>query len=150
MIGDILLPVSYDWFVLISRIALAAILLLFLWRVMIVISRDSLRFAPSATSHSLILLDELDRPLRGFRLSRRRPVTIGRDAANDIVLGDRSVSGHHAVVRLIGSEWVISDLDSRNGTLVNGDAIAAESSILPNDVVQFGAVRLRLVTDESR
>lgn len=150
MIADIQLPVSYDWFVLVSRIALAAILLLFLWRVMITISRDSLRFAPASTSQSLVMLDEHNRELRGFRLSRRRPVTIGRDSSNDIVLNDRSVSGNHAVMRLIGTQWIIADLDSRNGTYVNGEQMGGESGITPNDIVQFGAVRMRLVTDETR
>lgn len=148
--ADILLPISYDWFLLASRILLTTLLLLFLWRVVVIVGRDSLRSPGVGSSFSLVLLDQSDQPMRGFRLSRRRPVTIGRDSANDIVLTDRSVSGNHAVLRLVGSEWVIADLQSRNGTYLNGELVSPESGIVPGDVVQFGAIRLQFVSDETR
>jgi hypothetical protein len=149
VIADIALPISYDWFLLGTRVLIAAILLGFLWRVLIVVGRESLLGSPAGGQLSLALLDEFDQPVRGFRLSRRKPMTIGRDTSNDIVLADRSVSGHHAVVRYMNGEWVLADLDSRNGTYVNGAAIATETSILEHDVVQFGAVRLQMLTHES-
>jgi hypothetical protein len=147
---DIALPISYDWFLLGSRVLLASLIMLFLWRVVVIVSRESLRTAAPAGTWSLILLDELDRPLRGFRISRRRPVTVGRDAANDVVLTDRSVSGSHAILRFVGNQWIVADLESRNGTFLNGEQVIPESGIIPGDVVQFGAVRLQLVTDETR
>ena len=150
MIADIALPIPYDWFLLGSRLVIAAILLVFLWRVMIVVGRDALMLGAAGGQVSLALLDDADRPVRGFRLSRRKPMTIGRDASNDIVLTDRSVSGHHAVIRMMQGEWVLADLESRNGTYVNGAAIATETSISEQDVVQFGAVRLQLVSHESQ
>jgi pSer/pThr/pTyr-binding forkhead associated (FHA) protein len=149
VLADIALPVSYDWFLLGTRVLIALILLGFLWRVMIIVGRESLLTSPSVPQVSLALLDDSDQPVRGFRLSRRKPLTIGREASNDIVLTDRSVSGHHAVIRLMQGEWVLVDLDSRNGTYVNGSAIAAETSISENDIVQFGAVRLQMVPNES-
>lgn len=150
MIADIALPIPYDWFLLGSRLVIAAILLVFLWRVMIVVGRDALMVGAAGSQVSLALLDDADRPVRGFRLSRRKPMTIGRDASNDIVLTDRSVSGHHAVIRMMQGEWVLADLESRNGTYVNGAAVATETSISEQDVVQFGAVRLQLVSHESQ
>jgi pSer/pThr/pTyr-binding forkhead associated (FHA) protein len=149
VLADIALPVSYDWFLLGTRVLIALILLGFLWRVMIIVGRESLLTSPSVPQVSLALLDDSDQPVRGFRLSRRKPLTIGREASNDIVLTDRSVSGHHAVIRLMQGEWVLVDLDSRNGTYVNGSVIAAETSISENDIVQFGAVRLQMVPNES-
>ena len=149
MIADIALPIPYDWFLLATRVLIAAILLGFLWRVLIVVGREALLGSPAGGQLSLALLDEADQPVRGFRLSRRKPMTIGRDPSNDIVLADRSVSGHHAVIRYMNGEWVLADLDSRNGTYVNGAAIATETSILEHDVVQFGAVRLQMLTHES-
>jgi pSer/pThr/pTyr-binding forkhead associated (FHA) protein len=148
--GDISLPLPYDWFLLASRILLALILLGFLWRVMIIVARDSLQSSSTVGQFALALLGADDRPLQGFRLSRRRPLTIGRDSSNDIVLTDRSVSAHHAVVRFVQGEWVIADLDSRNGTWINGQAVVAETSISQSDVVQFGAGRLRLLAQESQ
>lgn len=150
MIGDLLLPISYDWFLLGTRVVMAGLLMLFLWRVVVVVSRESLRTPSSSVAFSLLLLDEAGQPLRGFRLSRRRPVTVGRDTSNDVVLADRSVSGYHAVVRSVQGEWIVADLDSRNGTFLNGEQVRLESSIATGDVVQFGAVRLQLVSDETR
>ena len=150
MNGDLSLPIPYDWFLLSTRILLALILLGFLWRVIIIVARDSLQSTFAAGQFALALLGEDDRPVQGFRLSRRRPMTIGRDASNDIVLTDRSVSAHHAVVRFLQGEWVLADLNSRNGTWINGQAVVAETSISQSDVVQFGAVRLRLLVQESQ
>lgn len=147
--SDIVLPVPYDWFLLGTRVVIVLILLGFLWRVMIVVARDAMSVSPALSQASLAVLDYADKPVRGFRLSRRKPLTIGRDSSNDIVLTDPSVSGHHAVIRLVRGEWVLADLNSRNGTYVNGSAIATETGISELDIVQFGAVRLQLILDES-
>ena len=149
MLADVALPISYDWFLLGTRLVIAAILLGFLWRIMIIVGRDALLTAPTGSQVSLALLNESGNAVRGFRLSRRKPMTIGRDTSNDIVLTDRSVSSHHAVIRHMQGEWVLADLESRNGTYVNGSAIATDTSISERDVVQFGAVRLQMVTSES-
>ena len=52
-----------------------------------------------------------------------RPVTLGRDLSNRVVLLDDAVSGHHAVVELSSAGPAIRDLGSTNGTTVNGEAI---------------------------
>lgn len=147
-VGDITLPISYDWFLLLTRLTFAGLFVAFLWRVLVAISRESLAVAPAGHA-SLNLLDESNRVVGSFRLSRRRPSTIGRDPTNDIVLADRSVSGHHAVIQRLDAEWVLTDLQSRNGTVVNGDLLSGDSSITAGDVVQFGAVRAQLALDES-
>jgi pSer/pThr/pTyr-binding forkhead associated (FHA) protein len=146
--GDITLPISYDWFLLISRLLFAGIFVAFLWRVLAAISRESLSAAPAGYA-TLNLLDDSGRVVGSFRLSRRRPSTIGRDPANDIVLTDRSVSGHHAVIQRYEHEWVLTDLESRNGTLVNGEVLTGETGIAAGDVVQFGAIRAQFAFDES-
>ena len=146
--GDITLPISYEWFLLISRLLFAGLFVAFLWRVMATISRESLAMAPAGHA-ALNLIDDSGRVVGSFRLSRRRPATVGRDPSNDIVLTDRSVSGHHAVIRRYEAEWVLADLESRNGTLVNGAPVSGEMGITAGDVVQFGAVRAQLAIDES-
>lgn len=147
-VGDITLPISYEWFLLLSRLLFAGLFIAFLWRVMATISRESLAPAPT-TSAALELLDETGRVIGSFRLARRRPTTIGRDPTNDIVLTDRSVSGHHAVIQRYDSDWVLADLGSRNGTFVNGAPLAGEAGVTAGDVVQFGAVRAQVALDES-
>jgi len=62
--------------------------------------------------------------------SKRRPYPLAKDALSigrldscDVVLSDAGVSRRHAEVRREGDEWVIVDLDSTNGTAVNGRTV---------------------------
>ncbi len=71
-------------------------------------------------------------------------VTLGREAINRLVLDDRSVSRRHCVVRREGKSFKIVDLDSRNGTFVNGKRITGRHPIANGDVVQFGDMGLRV------
>lgn len=77
-------------------------------------------------------------------LSPGTPITVGRDAASDIVLASPVVSKHHAVIRYAGGECVVEDLESANGTLVNGQPIAV-SVVHVGDRVQIGDFSLEVV-----
>ena len=49
--------------------------------------------------------------------------TLGRRPYNDIVIDNLAVSGEHAVLQMTGSDVVLEDLNSTNGTYVNGKAV---------------------------
>lgn len=67
----------------------------------------------------------------------------GRLGSLEIALDDSSVSRRHAEVRSGEDGWYVRDLESTNGTYVNGVRIGtAEQSIRPRDIVQFGKVAL--------
>ena len=69
-------------------------------------------------------------------------VTIGRHPMNDFrfdINNDPDVSSRHAEVRIVGSVVTLRDLDSTNGTFVNGKRIAREHQLSEGDVVAFGA-----------
>jgi len=83
--------------------------------------------------------------VRDYVLAQDR-VSLGRSSANDIVLNEPVVSGEHAVVQLAG-EATITDLDSTNGTYLNGQLIK-KSPLRHNDVISIGSHQLRYV-DES-
>ncbi|HSW12247.1 MAG TPA: FHA domain-containing protein [Solimonas sp.] len=74
-------------------------------------------------------------------LSKER-VTIGRHADNDIPLNDKAVSGHHAVVITILQDSFLEDLDSTNGTQVNGKQIA-KHPLSHGDVISIGRNSLK-------
>jgi DNA-binding response OmpR family regulator len=63
--------------------------------------------------------------------------SIGRWEDNDVVIDDRWVSRHHAQVRREEENYVIVDLDSKNGTFVNGRRIAAPTPLADGDEIQM-------------
>lgn len=75
-------------------------------------------------------------------------LTIGRRPNNDIHIDNLAVSGSHAVVRTIGGDSFLEDLDSTNGTVVNGKPI--KKHILQHgDVIELGKYQLKYVSLES-
>ncbi len=83
--------------------------------------------------------------LRIVALAKER-LTIGRRPHNDIPLDDLTVSGEHAAIETRGTGSIIHDLDSRNGTLVNGLAVS-QRVLCDGDVIDIGIYRLRFVVD---
>ncbi|HEX8680268.1 MAG TPA: FHA domain-containing protein [Chthoniobacterales bacterium] len=66
-------------------------------------------------------------------------ITIGRAPENTIHLDDPSVSGRHAQLHLVGETFHLQDLDSTNGTRVNGEAVTSVA-LRVGDRIQFGKV----------
>jgi DNA-binding winged helix-turn-helix (wHTH) protein len=62
--------------------------------------------------------------------------TIGRWQDNDVVVKDRWVSRHHARILKQNQHYVVEDLDSKNGTFVNGQRITAPTPLADGDVLQ--------------
>lgn len=75
-------------------------------------------------------------PLEGDR------ITVGKAPANDVALVDPSVSRLHGVLERIGSAWCIRDLNSRNGTYVNGERILGDRPLRQGDELRLGHTRL--------
>lgn len=73
-------------------------------------------------------------------------VTIGRQPDNDIVLDDKAVSGHHAAIVTLLEESFLEDLDSTNGTQVNGRA-AKRHALTDGDVITLGRNTARFFCD---
>ncbi|MFP5376094.1 MAG: FHA domain-containing protein, partial [Acidimicrobiia bacterium] len=71
-----------------------------------------------------------------------RPVTIGRMAECDVTLTDESVSRRHAEVRRVGSDIVLVDLGSTNGTKVNGTGVR-ERRLSDGDEITVGTTTVR-------
>src|SRR2546430_11371645 len=75
-------------------------------------------------------------------------ITIGRAPDNMIVIRDSSVSSHHAQLQLVGETYRLKDLDSTNGTRVNGIP-TTETALRFDDRIRFGAVEARYEPDAS-
>jgi DNA-binding response OmpR family regulator len=71
-----------------------------------------------------------------------KPVTsIGRWEDNDIVIDDRWISRHHARIRREKDQYILEDLDSKNGTVVNGQRIFEPVPLTDGDEIQLTPLR---------
>lgn len=64
--------------------------------------------------------------------------TIGRDATCDLAIADMTVSRQHAQLERTPEGWLLSDLESTNGTRVNGWRVRGQVPVGPGDLVSFG------------
>jgi pSer/pThr/pTyr-binding forkhead associated (FHA) protein len=81
--------------------------------------------------------------LKGQRLYVKVPiVNIGRAEYNDMQIPDDSVSSQHAKLTRREGVWVLTDLGSTNGTMVDGESIEGDTPIAPGAFVRFGDVQL--------
>src|SRR3989440_612663 len=81
--------------------------------------------------------------LAGQRLSVKTPVVnIGRADYNDLVIPDPSVSTSHAKLQRREGVWVLVDLDSTNGTFVDGEQVKGDAPLAPGATVRLGDVQL--------
>ena len=74
--------------------------------------------------------------------------TLGRRPYNDIVIDNLAVSGEHAVLQMVGADVFIEDLNSTNGTYINGKAIKKQL-LTHNDTVEIGKYKIKFLVDES-
>jgi pSer/pThr/pTyr-binding forkhead associated (FHA) protein len=86
--------------------------------------------------------------LKEIVLNKER-MTIGRRASNDIQIDNLAISGEHAAVVTILDDSFFEDLNSTNGTLVNGQPI--KKHFLKNgDVVELGKYKLKYIADAAQ
>lgn len=83
--------------------------------------------------------------LKDIPLDKER-ITIGRKAQNDIQIDNLAISGAHAVVVTILNDSFLEDLDSTNGTFVNGQQVK-KHFLQNNDVIELGKYRLKYVKE---
>jgi hypothetical protein len=73
--------------------------------------------------------------------------TLGRRPYNDIVIDNLAVSGEHAVLQMVGADVFIEDLNSTNGTYINGKAVKKQL-LAHNDTVEIGKYKIKYLVDE--
>lgn len=85
-----------------------------------------------------------------FRLVPGQAVTIGRAPTNQVVIKDERCSRCHAEIFFSDNQWVLRDLDSRNGTAVGSSRVRGDYFLQPGDIVRIGHSQLRFVNDLSK
>jgi pSer/pThr/pTyr-binding forkhead associated (FHA) protein len=142
---------TVDVVLLFGRLALLALLYLFLFAVV----RAGIRvvsggptasgavFAGAGTPWSL-LIEKGPAELRGVRVPLDGAVTIGRGTGADIAIADTFVSTRHARVSPGAVGPVVEDLDSTNGTVLNGNLISRATTLKAGDRLTLGDVVLKV------
>lgn len=149
--------ISFDWFILILRLAFIGLIFAFLaW-----VARASIRelvvlgqaTGPSAhataATHgpALEVLDAGQSSLAtGSWVDLFDYTTVGRATNNAFTVDDAYASLYHAELVFDDRTWWLVDLDSTNGTFLNGQQIEDRARLTDGDVVQFGGVHLRVHT----
>ncbi|WP_397569240.1 ATP-binding protein [Schlesneria sp. T3-172] len=104
------------------------------------------RGADVVKNASLLVVQGVEQGAR-FELGDR-PLAMGRDARNDIRILDNEVSRNHCTIQRVKDEFVLTDRNSSNGTLVNGVAIRSHM-LVDGDQIQLGNTLL-LFSNASR
>ncbi|MGA8033539.1 MAG: FHA domain-containing protein, partial [Casimicrobiaceae bacterium] len=124
-------------------------------RTMMVPGPGHARFAATATASAIgdqtgivarLIAHLPDGSTREFRLDQGR-MTIGRRADNDVCLPFPAVSAEHAAVVTVGADSFLEDLDSTNGTLVNGERIT-KHFLRDGDRIDVGRLELVYVAGD--
>jgi pSer/pThr/pTyr-binding forkhead associated (FHA) protein len=84
--------------------------------------------------------------IKEVQLTKDR-TTLGRRPYNDIVIDNLAVSGEHAVIQLAGNEVSLEDLNSTNGTYINGKAVKKQQ-LANNDTIEIGKYKIKYVNEQ--
>ena len=126
-----------------GRILLVVLLYLFLYAAM----RSGIGLVRGQRRDAAIWAVDVEKgakQLRGLHVDILGPVIIGRSPSSDIVVDEPFVSATHARFSLQGPALVLEDLESTNGTMVNGHLIGQPVTLRDGDEVQIGDTVMRV------
>ena len=129
------------------RILFLVLLYLFLFGIARALLRDLRAAAREPTielGRLVVVASPAGEPPAGTTLALDAITTLGRDVNNAVVVDDQFVSAEHAVLTFRGRTWYVEDLNSTNGTFVNGSPVDGVAPLGYGDEIQLGQVRLRL------
>ncbi len=72
------------------------------------------------------------------------PISIGRLAENDIVIIDKFVSRRHCEILASENSFILNDLGSTNGSLINNELVCGSAILRDRDVVKIGKYQLSI------
>lgn len=131
-----------DIVLLVGRILLVALLYLFLFALMRT-GIGLVRGQREKRATWTVAVEKGPRELRGVTLPVTGPIVIGRSPGADIVINDTFVSARHARIGPIGDRLAVEDLQSTNGTLVNGAPTTGAVTLRSGDRITVGDVVLK-------
>jgi len=136
--------------ILLLRVAVVFLLYFFLWQVVRVVSRD-LRSGSAAPAQlnpygQLVVASSGQTGIPVGRVFPLSPVTvIGRSTETDVALNDTFLSSEHARLERRDGAWSLEDLNSTNGTYLNGFEVRSATEVNDGDMIRVGRIELKLV-----
>ncbi|GAB3794819.1 hypothetical protein GCM10028798_02390 [Humibacter antri] len=107
--------------------------------------RTSFPNRPMATVLTANKLVITSGPRRGTEVALgTEPITIGRSGESGLVIRDDYTSTHHARLMLWNNEWMIQDLDSTNGTFLDGQRVTVPTQVPLDAPVKIGTTTFEL------
>ncbi len=129
---------------LIIRILFIIALYSFLgWAVLAIwrdLKQESRALSPSQLPKITIITEDSSQPLSFQQLQ----ISIGRDPSCNVCFNDNTVSAQHARLEFRQSQWWLEDLQSTNGTFVNGVNVTQPIVVTTGDEVSVGHVHFRI------
>ncbi len=135
--------------IFILRILFVAFLFFFLFSVAFFLFLELSRSAKALklanyVNPRLVVIDSKVKGIRKGDTFVLLPVTlIGRDDSVDLVLPDNFVSSKHAKIFQAEGNWWVQDLNSTNGTMLNGKLINSLAKLNYGDLIQIGNIKLK-------
>ncbi|MFL5760475.1 MAG: FHA domain-containing protein [Thermomicrobiales bacterium] len=147
--------ISFDWFILLLRLAFIALLYLFLYQIVRVSMRELVALSRSPAKSrgstkrrtaSLVVIEPAESALPlGTTFSLNGQTVVGRHPDCDLIIQEPYMSSEHAELMPFDGRWQVKDLGSTNGTYLNGHSVLHPEDIQPGDVIQFGRVKLEFL-----
>jgi pSer/pThr/pTyr-binding forkhead associated (FHA) protein len=149
--------VSFAVIVLLARLGLVAILYVFLVWVVRALYRDlrSVGTIPAAaaaartigTPQLMVIAPGNTAYSPGQTFRPKSPMVLGRDPNCDVPVEDDFVSGQHLRLVLTASGWNAQDLNTTNGTRLNGTRITGSAPMKHGDILDLGRLRVRFTLE---
>lgn len=146
---------TFEWVMLLLRIAFIGLIYVFLYQLAQVALRELVtigrvvgqqerKSAPNRLTATLVVVDPAESSLdAGETIPLSTYTTVGRGPDNALVIDDSFTSSSHAEIVREGEDWLVRDLGSTNGTFVNERRVRGQAWIRSGDEVAFGNVVVR-------
>lgn len=143
---------TFEWVMLLLRVAFIGLIYVFLYRIAQVALRELVtigravgheerRTAVRTQPASLEVVDAAESSFEpGERVPLATYTTVGRSPDNALVIDDSFTSSSHAEILREGDTWLVRDLGSTNGTFVNDRRVNGQTWIRSGDEIAFGNV----------
>ncbi len=91
----------------------------------------------------LIELDSKEMPVNSYQIFNKK-TNIGRRGSNDIVIREETMSGVHCTIEIRDKEFVITDKNSTNGTMIDDEPVKGSQILTEDHIISLGELKLRI------